>query len=260
MSGKTGTAAAILWKNWQQRTRIDELPSDCRPSDRAEGYSVQSDIVRLSGQPIVGWKIAATSVAGQKHIGVDGPLASALLADRLFETGAMVSLDDNIMNVAEAEFAFRFQNALPRRADAYTMPEVLAAIGSLHPAIEIPDSRYNAFAGIGAPQLIADSACACWFVLGPPASVDWRSRDLATHPVSAYRNGTLAATGSGANVLGDPRTALLWIANELRTFGEGLRGGQFVTTGTCIVPIAIAAGDKVRADFGEFGSVEVGLS
>jgi 2-keto-4-pentenoate hydratase len=90
--------------------------------------------------------------------------------------------------------------------------------------------------------------------------VDWRSRDLAAHPVSAYRNGTLAATGSGANVLGDPRTALLWIAHELRTFGDGLSAGQFVTTGTCIVPVAIAARDSVRADFGDFGSVEVSLS
>ena len=66
---KAGAAAAILWKHWQERTRIDELPADCRPADRAEGYAVQSEIVRLSGQPIVGWKIAATSLAGQKPIG-----------------------------------------------------------------------------------------------------------------------------------------------------------------------------------------------
>lgn len=253
-------AAVLLWTHWQQRTRIDELPPECRPADRAEGYSVQDEIVRLSGQHIAGWKIAATSLAGQKHIGVEGPLASALLANRVFESGATVPLDGNIMKVAEAEFAFRFKTALPTRPEPYTMQEVLTAVGSLHPAIEIPDSRYNAFGGVGAPQLIADLACACWFVLGSAASADWRARDLLTHAVTAYRNGTQAATGCGANVLGDPRIALLWIANELRMFGQGLQASQFVTTGTCIIPVSIVPGDEVRADFGDFGSVEVRLS
>src|SRR5687768_1270521 len=99
-------AAAVLWQNWQQRTRIDQLPPDCRPGDRAAGYSAQKEIVAVSGQQVVGWKIAATSAAGQKHIGVDGPLAGPLLANRVLLDGATVPLDRNIMMVAEAEFAF----------------------------------------------------------------------------------------------------------------------------------------------------------
>ena len=161
----------------------------------------------LSGQRIVGWKIAATSQAGQTHIGVDGPLAAPLLANRVVQDSPSVpvfSMDGNIMKVAEAEFAFRFGKALPR-AHTVLAAEVLAAVASLHPAIEVPDSRYNEFAGIGAPQLIADMACACWFALGPSASVDWRARDLVTHQVTAYINEVAVATGTGANVLGDPR-------------------------------------------------------
>ena len=78
---------------------------------------------------------------------------------------------------------------------------MLAAVGSLHPAIEVPDSRYNDFVKVGAPQLIADTACADWFVLGAPTTAEWRSRDLVTHAVSAFRNGEKVAAGSGANVL-----------------------------------------------------------
>jgi 2-keto-4-pentenoate hydratase len=260
MTDRSSDAAAILWRNWQQRSRIDELPPDCRPLDRAEGYAAQRALVRVSGQDVVGWKIAATSAAGQKHIGVDGPLAGPLLANRVLETGAEVPLDGNIMLVAEAEFAFRFTRGLPPRANPYTRDEVLAAAGSLHPSIEVPDSRYNQFVRVGAAQLIADTACACWFVLGPATSADWRSRDLVTHAVTAYRNGAQAATGSGANVLGDPRLALTWLVNELRTFGDGIAAGQFVTTGTCVIPVPIGPGDHIRADFGELGSVEVRAS
>ena len=259
MTHRAGGAGAILWQNWQQRTRIDQLPPECRPLDRAAAYSAQKEIVQFSGQDVVGWKIAATSAAGQKHIGVDGPLAGPLLANRVLADGASVPLEGNIMMVAEAEFAFKFARALPKRANPYTQDEVLAAVESLHPAIEVPDSRYNDFVKVGAPQLIADTACADWFVLGAPSYVNWRSRDLVTHEVAVYRNGEKVATGSGVNVLGDPRIALAWLVNELRTYADGIAAGQFVTTGTCVIPVPIQRGDKVRVDFGDFGTADVTL-
>ncbi len=254
------SAAAILWQHWQQCTRLDELPAHCRPRTRAEGYAIQGEVAKMSGQAIVGWKIAATSAAGQQHIRVDGPLAGCLLAARALGGGARISLAGNHMKVAEAEFAFRMAAHLTKRAESYSVAEVLAAVGSLHPAIEVPDSRYEDFTRAGAAQLIADVACACWFVLGPATRADWRALDLAKHSVAAYRNGALAGQGSGANVLGDPRSALAWIANELCAYGDGLQAGDVVITGTCVTPVPVCAGDSVRADFGAFGVLEVGFS
>lgn len=255
-----GAAAAILWKHWHERTRTDQLPQDCRPADRAAGYAAQKEVVRISGQTIAGWKIAATSAAGQKHIGVDGPLAGPLLANRVLKDDSIVPLDGNIMMVAEAEFAFTFARALPKREHPYTQQEVLDAVGTLHPAIEVPDSRYNDFAKVGAPQLIADTACADWFILGAPTTADWRTRDLVAHAVTAYRSDEPVATGSGANVLGDPRIALTWLVNELRTYADGIAAGQFVTTGTCVIPVPIHRGDTFHADFGDFGKVNAKLA
>ena len=45
------------------------------------------------------------------------------------------------------------------------------------------------------------------------------------------RNGALAREGLGANVLGDPWLALVWLANELATYDAGLHAGRVVTTG-----------------------------
>lgn len=179
---------------------------------------------------------------------------------RVLESGANISLSGNLMRVAEAEFAFRMRNDLGKRKKTYNMDEVQTAVESLHTAIEVPDSRFEDYTVVGAPQLIADNACACWFILGPPARANWREFDLAQHKVEGYKNQVHAANGSGANVLGDPRIALTWIANELSQFGEGLRAGQIVTTGTCITPIPVAPGDQVRMDFGVFGSVEAQFS
>ncbi len=250
-------SATLLWETWKQSGLIDALPENLRPADRSQGYAIQAEVARLSGQSHFGWKIAATSTDGQKHIGVDGPLAGRLLSNRVMASGSKLALGRNLMQVAEAEFAFRMAKPLAPRKTAYEMKEVLAAVDALHTAIEIPDSRYSDFAKVGTAQLIADNACACWFILGDETSANWRERDLSRHAVTAWRNGELAAKGTGANVLGDPRIALTWIANELSAQGIGLNAGEIVTTGTCVLPQAIAPGDTIRADYGDFGTVTV---
>jgi 2-keto-4-pentenoate hydratase len=146
---------------------------------------------------------------------------------------------------------------LPPRASPYVLDEVLAAVDTLHPAIEMPDSRYDDFTEAGAVQLVADNACAHYFVLGAPAQIQWRSKDLAEHVVTGSVTGKLRCEGKGANVLGDPRSALTWLANELSRLGMGLAAGQVVTTGTCVTPLPVAAADHVFADFGVLGSVEL---
>ena len=248
-------ASALLWETWRAGRRLPALPERLRPATRAEGYAIQALLERRSARPHFGWKIAATSVAGQRHIGVDGPLAGRLLAERAHADGATLAFGANHMRVVEPEFAFRFGRALAPRAAPWRVEEVLDAVASLHPAIEIPDSRYDDFASVGAPQLIADDACAHEFVLGPAAPAGWRAVDLVTHRVQATVAGRLEREGRGENVLGDPRVALAWLADELSALGIVIEAGQVVTTGTCAPPLPVAPGDSVRADFGALGVV-----
>jgi 2-keto-4-pentenoate hydratase len=248
-------AATILWNAWRQGTSVRSLPERCRPRDRARAYAVQAALVRLSGERVAGWKIAATSVAGRRHLNVDGPLAGPLLANRLAGAGSTTDLRGNAMRLAEAEFAFRMAASLPPRPAPYTIDEVTSATASLHPAIELPDSRYADVTVVGAPQLIADAACAWWAAFGEAAAVDWRARDLDAHPVLVFKDGRLTAEGRGDNV-GGPLRALTWVANELATYGGGLRAGDLVITGTCVEPVAIAPGERVRVDFGDLGAIE----
>jgi 2-keto-4-pentenoate hydratase len=256
---KAAQAAEILWSAWRDGRRLAALPEDCRPRSVDEGYAVQDAMAANHGGEVIGWKIAATSVAGQRHIGVTEPLAGRLFARFRHGDGARLPAGGLHMLVAEAEFCFRMARDLPPRAAAYGTDEVMAAVGALHLAIEIPDSRYEDYATIGAPQLAADDSCACFFVLGPEAE-GWHGVDLAAHPVVALRNGTVAERGSGANVLGDPRVALTWLANDRARRGDGLRSGHVVTTGTCVKPVAIAPGEEFVADFGLLGRVHVTFS
>src|SRR5438105_4779378 len=253
------SASQTLHDNWRAGTKLDALDDWLRPSDRTEGYAIQAAIERYSTTHLFGWKIAATSDAGQKHINVDGPMAGRILAETVIANGGTASMAGNEMRVTEPEFAFRMRVDLPARTTPHTMQQVLDAVDTLHPAIEIPDSRFADFVSAGAAQIIADNACAHLFVLGPATSADWRARDLVEErPVISLRGQQFI--GHGKNVLGDPRVALTWLANELREFGVTLKAGRIVTTGTCHPPLPIKSGDFCVADFGTRGKVSVGFS
>ena len=211
---RASQAAALIWDNWRNRSRIAALPESCRPRTVAEGYAAQAELSALSGWQAGGWKIAATSAAGQKHIGVAGPLAGRLLDGKLHESGAELACAQLHMAVVEAEFVFRLAEDLPPRGQDYSPADVVAA-------------------------------------------ESWRDLDLAAHRASLTITGETAVEGIGANVLGDPRRALAWLANDRIIQGAPLRAGEIITTGTCIVPAAIKPGDDVVADFGVMGRVSV---
>ncbi len=250
-------ASDLLWRHWREGRLLAALPPDLAPADRATAYRIQALLEPRSAEPLYGWKIAATSLAGQRHIGADGPLAGRLLAEQVLSAEDVVPLAGNQMRVAEPEVAFRIGADLPPRPQPYTVDEVMAAVETAHPAIEFPDSRLDAFERAGEAALIADNACAHLFVLGPPAPEGWRSLDLAAMPTRIAAEGREPYHGRGGNALDDPRLALTWLANALSGQGITLRRGQVVTTGTTTVPLPIQAGDMVRAELGDLGELTV---
>src|ERR1700739_735530 len=123
------SAAGTLHTHWQAGSKIGDLDPSQRPRDRREGYAIQAAMQRY-GTPF-GWKIAATSEAGQKHINVTGPLAGCIFAERVIPDGGTAPMAGNEMRVGEPEFAFRMGRDLPPRDAAYSVQEVLDAVHAL---------------------------------------------------------------------------------------------------------------------------------
>jgi 2-keto-4-pentenoate hydratase len=248
-------AAELLWALWRTGAAIAELPARVRPQTVEEGWRIQRRLDEHAA-PAAGWKIAATSAAGQAHIGAEGPLAGRLYERCLVASGAVLDIAPMRMRAAEAEFAFRFARDLTTTGPAPTRSEVLAAAGELIPAIEVPDSRFTDFLAAGLPSMVADALCCGHLVLGPPVPA-WRGDELAGRTVVMRRGGEIVARGSGADVLGDPIAALVWLAGQLQAAGTPLRRGDIVTTGACTPAHPVAAGDELVADFGGLGEVRV---
>jgi L,D-peptidoglycan transpeptidase YkuD (ErfK/YbiS/YcfS/YnhG family) len=80
-------ASKTLHEHWRAGTKFSGLDDRLRPRDRVEAYAIQAAIEKYSSESLFGWKIAATSEAGQKHINVDGPMAGRILAETVISDG-----------------------------------------------------------------------------------------------------------------------------------------------------------------------------
>ncbi|WP_228386408.1 2-keto-4-pentenoate hydratase [Ornithinicoccus halotolerans] len=249
-------AFEVLWGADQSGHTVPAIPEEVRPRTRADGYAVQAHFESVT-DGLAGWKIAATSEAGQRHIGTSGPLAGRVLGERVIAPSEAISLAGNFMHLVELEFAFRLGADLTPRPTDYSQQEVLEATTELLLAWEVPSTRYDAVASVGEAQLIADNACGFHLTYSTAAEQAWKDADLASQVVRASSSSGRVHDGIGSRCLGDPKAALTWLVNEVSGLGITLQAGQLVTTGTCIDPMPVAPGDTVTGDWGRFGTLQV---
>lgn len=233
---------------------IAELPAI--PETLDDGYAVQDAIIERIREPVLGWKAAFTNDAAMAKMKTPEPALGPLFEPWFFESGANVSTPENCFRRIESEYAFKMARGLPARAEAYTRDEVAGAVASLHPAIEIVDTRVDGGFDIGARLLIADHCANFGFICGDGVA-DWHGLDLIAQPVTLSVDGTEAARGSGADVMGDPVGSLAWLANKLRERGKGLQAGDVVTTGSCTGMHPVPRDCSLVADFGALGQCAV---
>ena len=208
------------------------------------------------GGSVIGYKVACTNITAQRQLHVDAPFGGRLLSAFLFDSPARVESGPFFMRVVEAEFAFEMARDLPPTAAPRSRQDIAAAVKGVIPGIEIVDSRFDDWLTIGAPSLIADNACNAAWVKGRLLA-DWQDIDLAAQAVRVTVNGKLLREGRGSNVLGHPLHALEWLVNSLSTRGLGLKAGQYITTGVTTEVYMAEQGDRITADFGPVGSVDL---
>ncbi|HMG40793.1 MAG TPA: 2-keto-4-pentenoate hydratase [Acidimicrobiales bacterium] len=250
----SATAAELLGSARRSRTAIPPLTSTFPDFTVDEAYGAQLVNVRErleSGARIVGHKVGLTSVAMQEMLGVSEPDYGHLLDD-MAVTGS-VEAGRFLQPRVEIEIAFVLGE--PLKGPGVTEADVLAATRFVAPAIEIIDSRIADWQ-IKLADTVADNGSAGGFVVGdvhtPPSEVD-----LPAVSATLSLNGQEVATGTGAAVLGDPATAVCWLANKLAAFGASLDAGHIVLPGSCTRAFDVRAGDQVEARFEGLGSATV---
>ena len=253
--------ADLAERLWEARKQGSVVQSEdiTEPASTEEAYAIQSQIVRLSGYEVRGFKVGSTSKEAQQLLGTSEPGSGPILAPYLHMTPARVTIVPPQMPAVEGEFAFRLGQDLPPREAAYTNAEVARAIDAAAGAIEVVGTRLaGGLAGKGRFLMTADGGANVALITGP-WTTDWRGLDLKTHRVAIRINGKERGRGEGARALGDPMNVMVWLANQQSKSGRGLKGGDIISTGTCTGLDGIKPGDHVVADFGSLGCVETML-
>ena len=224
-------------------------------------YAVQKALVALKvadGRSATGWKIGLTSKAMQAALNIDIPDSGILLDDMHFEDGSTVPKGRFIQPRIEAEIAFVMKVGLDGAA---TREDVLSATDYVCPSLEILDTRVlRADPKTGQTRkifdTISDNAANAGVVLGAERH-NSNSVDLRWAGAICSRNGEVEETGLGAGVLNDPVMGIVWLSKRLQAYGQVIREGDVVLSGSFIRPIEARPGDRFHADFGLFGNVSI---
>ena len=232
---------------------VPPLRGHLDPTDAVGAYAVQEINTRYwesQGRRMVGRKAGLTAKAVQQQLGVDQPDFGVLFADMQVADGGLLDPDRCIQAKAEAEIAFVLGADLPS-VDA-TAADVAAAVGTVHAAIEIVDSRIADWK-ITFADTVADNGSSAFFVLSDQG-LPLAGLDLEGAAMTMSVNGTVASSGSGAAVMGNPLNAAAWLARTLAERGEPLRAGDVLLAGALGPMVTLAPGDVVHTEVAGIGA------
>jgi 2-keto-4-pentenoate hydratase len=250
MATNIAAAAEALLRARRDRAWIEALPEGARPADAAEVAAIQRLVAQGRG-PVGGWKVGAANPQAE-------PGAAPLNVVDLHLTPEPLSASRFNVTGVEAEIAYMLGRDLPPREAPYSREEVLDAVESLHPVIEIVDTRFTRLKVADPLSHNADQVNHGALVVGP-ALADWRGIDPVNQPVRLLFNGQVVMEHVGGNTAGDPVRLLQWLADTgARAYG-GLAAGMIITTGSCTGLEMVEPGTRILAEFPGLGSVETAV-
>ncbi len=249
-------AARRLTVAERDRRPVTPLTETYEGLDIAAAYAVQRAVIAdrvASGARVRGHKVGLTAAVMREQFGVSEPDYGVLLDDMFVLEGTEIPAGSLLAPRVEPELAFVLDR--PLSGPGVTVADVLRATAFVTPSLEIIDSRIEDWR-ITVQDSIADNASSARVVLGGRAT-DVRDIDPRLLGVVLRRNGEMAETGATGAALGNPVSAVAWLANKLGEFGVRLDEGDVVLPGSCTRALPVSSGDHVRADFGAVGSVGV---
>jgi 2-keto-4-pentenoate hydratase len=243
-------SAELLLAARRERAPIPELPLKLRPATLAEAYHLQGILTAALGE-IGGWKVGAPAADA---VPVRSPMP---LWGGYARSGATLAATFSRWRGVEAEIAFLLGADLPARELPYSREEVLAAIAGAHPAIEILESAFDDPDKVDRLSIIGDLQSNGGFAYGDSVP-NWRELDLTREQATMIVDGVVRVEATGSNPGGtDLMRLVTWLVNDRREHHDGLKAGDWITTGSWTGKMLASPGSEVVARFSNFGEVQI---
>lgn len=210
----------------------------------------------------IGWKAGITDVAAYTKLGLKAPFRAPLFGKSIIKnhSGLLLPsyLHDNDITI-EAEFGVKINRDFKPTTGGYTKEEVIAGISQIIPSIEVCGNRFSPSLTTSLFQKLADHGVNMAVVVGKSLlDINSLAPSLKSTKVTLEIEGSVCASGTGANVLGDPLEALTWLVNTLGGSNITLKKNSFIITGAAAKCTA-RKGQTITAKFSGLGDVHVTL-
>lgn len=243
----------------QARVPILPIHGQLESKNLDQAYAVQEVNTKRwisSGRRLVGRKIGFTNLVVQKQLGVDEPDYGMLFSDMAISDGWEIPRSRLIQPKVEAEVAFVIGRDITD--ERVTVVDIMRAVEFVLPAIEIVDSRIADWK-IDIVDTIADNASAALYVLGgTPKKLD--QVDLRNCGMVMQTGNEQVSYGAGTMCMGDPITAVTWLARTMARIGRPLQAGDTVLSGSLGLMSNVQWGNVYEAKISGLGSVRAAFA
>ena len=254
---KAREAAAILVERRQTGRQGERLPETCRPQNIEQALAIQSAVTEqwcdLMDDSVGGWKCLLPTADKT----ILGPIYT-----RTIDSVAPVAIwpKPGTTDVAriEPEFAFFFGKDLPPRDEPYSPADVDAAISRTHLALELMNTRYADPSQCTFPEMLADGLVNQGLFIGPQVDSE-KARNTSEYTLTVrYNNETHTHHAKHPNT--HPRAPLYWLAEFLRSQGQGIVAGQAVITGSFAGVLDVPMNTNISLEYGDLGRLDVSFN
>jgi len=246
--------AHMISQAYISKQSVPPLVESCPSLTIDDAYVIQQiqvdDRIR-AGAVVKGYKVGLTSQAMRDQFGIDQPDCGFLFDDMFHPEHMPIDTAAFLQPKIEPEIAFVMGKAL--MGPGVNAAQAIQAVDFVLPSLELIDSRVRDWR-VTIVDTIADNASAAGVILGsrPTRLADC---DLAKVQCRMVVDGRLPSSGVGADVMGTPVNALVWLVNTLGARGTGFQPGDVIMPGAIVASCPVTAGITVSAWFDGLGDV-----
>lgn len=251
MTSPATLAAAILAERRRCGQPGERLPQHLRPQDADAALAIQAGVTQQLGESVAAWKCGLPSEGR--------PVLAPIYAAGVQRSNPCRAWARGGQARVEPELAFVLGRDLPARAAPYEAAEIDAAIASTHLALELIDSRYSDPEQADFFENLADGLLNQGLYLGPQVDME-QSRRAGELAISIHVDEQETSLLQGRHPAADPRAPLYWLAEFLRSRGQGLLAGQAVITGSYAGSFALPLGQEIAIRYGALGRLQLSFA
>jgi 2-oxo-3-hexenedioate decarboxylase len=219
--------------------------------DLDQAYEIQRLAIqrRLDrGEKLIGLKMGFTSEAKMIQMGVHDMIWGRLTDTMLIENKGIVHLSKYIHPRAEPEICFRICKDMVGEIAFEDLDQYVDGIAA---AIEIIDSRFENFK-FSLEDVVADNCSSTGLVIGA-----WQkpTRSVSDLDMTQSFNGEVVASGSSADILGDPWKSLQAATRLAAKYDEPIKAGNVVMAGAATAAVFMKSGTEIEVYVERLGEV-----